>query len=72
MPANVKTEVPGNVWQVLVQPGDRVAAGSVLFILEVMKTEVPHVAPQAGVVKAVKIAKDTAVDADVVAVVLDD
>lgn len=71
MAATVKTEVPGNVWQVLVEPGDEVAAGTVLFILEVMKTEVPHFAPSAGVVKAVKIVKDTAVDADVVAVVID-
>jgi biotin carboxyl carrier protein len=69
--ANVKTEVPGNVWQVCVARGDRVEAGGVLFILEVMKTEVLHVAPIAGVVAAVKIAEGQSVDADVVAVVLE-
>jgi biotin carboxyl carrier protein len=69
--ANVKTEVPGNVWQVCVARGDRVEAGGVLFILEVMKTEVPHVAPIAGVVADVKIAEGQSVDADVVAVVLE-
>jgi biotin carboxyl carrier protein len=69
--ANVKTEVPGNVWQVCVARGDRVEAGVVLFILEVMKTEVLHVAPIAGVVAAVKIAEGQSVDADVVAVVLE-
>jgi biotin carboxyl carrier protein len=69
--AKIKTEVPGNVWQVLVSPGDRVEAGGVLFILEVMKTEVPHVAPVAGVVAAVKIAEGESVEADVVAVVLE-
>lgn len=67
---NVKTEVPGNVWRVLVKPGDRVEAGAVLFILEVMKTEVPHAAPSAGTIASVKIAEGDAVDADVVAVVL--
>jgi len=69
--AKIKTEVPGNVWQVLVTPGDRVEAGGVLFILEVMKTEVPHVAPVGGVVAAVKIAEGESVEADVVAVVLE-
>jgi urea carboxylase len=69
--ANVKTEVPGNVWQVCVTTGDRVEAGGVLFILEVMKTEVPHHAPIGGVVAAVKIAEGESVDADVVAVVLE-
>ena len=71
MAANVKTEVPGNVWQVLVAPGDRVEAGVVLFILEVMKTEVPHVAPIAGVVVAVRISEGESVEADVIAVVLE-
>ena len=71
MATNVKTEVPGNVWQVCVSHGDRIEAGGVLFILEVMKTEVPHLAPIGGVVAAVKIAEGQSVDADVVAVVLD-
>jgi biotin carboxyl carrier protein len=70
MAASVKTEVPGNVWQVLVAPGDRVEAGGVLFVLEVMKTEVPHLAPIDGTVIAVKIAEGDTVDADIVAVVL--
>jgi biotin carboxyl carrier protein len=68
---NVKTEVPGNVWQVCVSRGDRIDAGGVLFILEVMKTEVPHLAPIDGVVATVKIAEGQSVDADVVAVVLE-
>ena len=71
MAANIKTEVPGNVWQVCVTRGDRVEAGGVLFILEVMKTEVAHLAPVDGIVTAVKIAEGQSVEADVVAVVLD-
>lgn len=51
----VETMVPGNVWKVLVKPGDRIGAGDVLFILEVMKTEVPHSASGGGTVKAVHI-----------------
>ena len=70
MGANVKTRLPGSVWQVLVKPGDQVTAGEVLFILEVMKTEVPHAAPVAGRVDAVRVAEGDSVDADIIAVVL--
>ena len=59
----VETTLPGSVWKVLVKPGDKVAAGETLFILEVMKTEVPHTAPAAGIVRAVRIAEGDAVDA---------
>ena len=41
------------MWKILVKPGDQVAAEDTLFIMEVMKTEVPHDAPDAGTVKAV-------------------
>lgn len=51
----VKTIVAGNMWKVLVNVGDKVSAGDTLFIMEVMKTEVPHSASEAGTVKAVHI-----------------
>ena len=60
----VETSLPGIVWKVLVQPGVHVAAGELLFILEVMKTEVAHTAPVAGIVRAVHISVGDAVDAD--------
>jgi acetyl-CoA carboxylase biotin carboxyl carrier protein len=59
----VETSLPGSVWKVLVHPGVQVAAGDPLFILEVMKTEVPHTAPVAGTVRAVYISEGDAVDA---------
>jgi biotin carboxyl carrier protein len=69
MAEDVRTQVPGNVWKVLVKPGDAVAAGDVLFILEVMKTEVAHHAGEAGTVRAVHIVEgQEAVDADTLAV----
>ncbi len=68
MAETVETQVPGNVWKVLVKPGDSVKAGDELFILEVMKTEVPHTASQDGTVKAVNISEEDAVDAGVAAV----
>ena len=42
MAEQVMTQAPGNVWKVLVKEGDSVKAGDTLFILEVMKSEVPH------------------------------
>jgi biotin carboxyl carrier protein len=67
----VVTQVPGNVWKVLVKVGDKVAAGDVLFILEVMKTEVAHEAPRAGTVTAVNIKEgQEGVDAGVAAVTI--
>ena len=69
MAEQVLTLVPGNVWKVLVNPGDVVKAGDVLFILEVMKTEVNHEAGQDGTVKAVHIDEgEEGVDAGMLAV----
>lgn len=69
MAEQVLTQVPGNVWKVLVNPGDVVKAGDVLFIVEVMKTEVNHEASQDGTVKAVHIDEgEEGVDAGMLAV----
>lgn len=71
MAEEVVTQVPGNVWKVLVKPGDTVKPGDVLFILEVMKTEVPHEATQAGTVRSVNIQEgQEGVDAGMIAVTI--
>ena len=73
MAAEVRTQSPGNIWKVLVKPGDRVKEGDVLFIMEVMKMEFPHEAPASGTVTAVHIAEGQEnVDGDVVAVEISD
>ncbi|MGH8808641.1 MAG: carboxyltransferase domain-containing protein, partial [Noviherbaspirillum sp.] len=41
--------VPGSVWKVVAHPGDEVAEGDTLAILESMKMEIPLVAANAGV-----------------------
>ncbi|WP_151175825.1 biotin/lipoyl-containing protein [Hypericibacter terrae] len=69
MAEQISTMVPGNVWKVLVKPGDKVKPGDVLFILEVMKTEVPHPTEEGGTVKAVHITEgQEGVDAGALAV----
>ena len=72
MAEEVITETPGNVWKVLVKPGDKVQPGATLFIMEVMKTEVPHNATSAGTVRAVHVTEgQEGVDAGIVAVEID-
>ena len=43
----------GNIWKVLVQPGDDVSAGQTLVIVEAMKMELAIAAPCAGRVKRI-------------------
>jgi biotin carboxyl carrier protein len=71
MAEEVRTQVPGNIWKVMVKEGDVVSEGDVLFIMEVMKTEVGHHCETSGVVSAVNIQDgQEGIDADVVAVVI--
>ena len=51
----VKSNMAGTVWKVLVKPGDKVAAGTDVLILESMKMEIPITAESDGVVKAVVV-----------------
>ena len=69
MAEEVKTQTAGNMWKILVKPGDQVKAGDTLFIMEVMKMEVPHDAGGDGTVKAVHVAEgDEGLDADTLVV----
>lgn len=47
----VESPVAGSIWQVKVQPGEKVAAGVVLCVLESMKMEIEITAPVAGTVE---------------------
>jgi biotin carboxyl carrier protein len=60
----VSSETAGSIWQVLVKPGDSVAADDVLMILESMKMEIPITAPVAGRVAEIYVTEKTPVSAD--------
>lgn len=49
----VYSEISGNVWKLLVQPGQTVKSGDPLLIVEAMKMEFPLIAPHDGVVEIV-------------------
>lgn len=51
----VRSNMAGTVWKVLVKPGDAVASGQDVLILESMKMEIPISAETAGTVKQVKV-----------------
>jgi biotin carboxyl carrier protein len=58
---DLRSPMAGNVRQVLVQPGDRVAAGQVLLILEAMKMENEIKSPIDGIVSSVTARTGSAV-----------
>ncbi len=72
MAHEVELQTAGNMWKVLVKPGDKVQAGDTLFIMEVMKMEVPHEAPAAGTVITVNVSEgEEGLEAGMIAVVID-
>ena len=70
MAHEIKLETGGSVWKLHVAEGDAVEAGQELFILEVMKMEVPYEAPVSGRVAAVHIAEGDVVEEGQLAVVI--
>ncbi|MCT8971501.1 MULTISPECIES: biotin/lipoyl-binding carrier protein [Microbaculum] len=57
----VKSDIAGAVWKLLVQPGTEVEEDDTVVILESMKMEIPISAPESGTVKSVAIAEGDAV-----------
>ncbi|MEM9725772.1 MAG: acetyl-CoA carboxylase biotin carboxyl carrier protein subunit [Pseudomonadota bacterium] len=66
----IKLETGGTVWKLLVAQGDAVTEGQTLFIMEVMKMEVPYDAPAAGEVSALHIAEGDVLHEDALALEL--
>ena len=62
--------MPGTVLDVKVSPGQQVAEGDLLVILEAMKMENEIMAPQAGTVDTIPAAKGAAVNSGDVLVTL--
>jgi biotin carboxyl carrier protein len=53
--AVIRAPITGSVWRVLVAPGDRVAAGDEIAIIESMKLEIPVEAEAGGTVRRVLV-----------------
>jgi biotin carboxyl carrier protein len=68
---NVVASMPGRIVRVLVSPGDRVAAGQAIVVVEAMKMENEMRAPKDGVVREIRVAPGAAIDSGAVLVVID-
>ena len=67
----IKAEMAGNLWKLLVSVGDTVEEGEDVAILESMKMEIPIEADEGGTVKEIKFAEGDFIDEGDVVVVLD-
>ena len=68
---SIDSHIAGNLWQVQVSTGERVAAGDVLVVLESMKMEIPVLAPFAGVVRKIPVQPGSSIGAGQRVVVLE-
>lgn len=57
MAEEVRAEMVGNVMKVVAAPGDTLAAGDTLVLLESMKMEIPVVTEDGGVVRRITVAE---------------
>ena len=71
VPGGVYPPMPGSVIAILVTPGQAVAAGEVLLILEAMKMQNEVRAPSAGTVASIAVEAGTKVDKAALLLVLD-
>ena len=60
---SVTSPMPGNIWKVMVKPGDSVKSGDVLIILEAMKMENEIFAAGDAVVASVEVKEGDSVGA---------
>ena len=68
---DVESEVTGNVWKVLLEPGATVSEGDVIMILESMKMEIPVEATTDGTLAEVLVAPEDQVEEDQVVAVIE-
>ncbi|OQX77100.1 MAG: hypothetical protein B6D54_02650, partial [Epsilonproteobacteria bacterium 4484_65] len=64
----IHSQTPGNVWKILVSPGDSIKEGEKIMILEAMKMEIDITAPKDGVIASINVnVNDTVADAQLLA-----
>ena len=65
---DIKTEITGNVWKILLKAGDSVAEDEPIMVLESMKMEIPVVAVEDGVIEEILVdEEDTITEGSIVA-----
>ena len=69
--AAVASTMSGSVWRILVQPGDLVAPGDPVLVLEAMKMEIAVPAIEGGRVREIRVAEGRVVQAGQTVVILE-
>ncbi|MFW2436791.1 MAG: acetyl-CoA carboxylase biotin carboxyl carrier protein subunit [Parvibaculales bacterium] len=64
MRIKITSEIAGQVWKLLAQQGDELAADAPIVILESMKMEIPILAPTAGKIIELHVAEEDMVAED--------
>ena len=67
----VESEVTGNVWKVLLEPGAAVSEGDVIMILESMKMEIPVESPVVGTLTELCVVPEDQVEEDQVLAIVE-
>jgi acetyl-CoA carboxylase biotin carboxyl carrier protein len=66
----IKAELVGNLWKIVVEVGQQVEEDDTLMILESMKMEIPITTPVSGTVREIRVAEgDVVQEGQTVAVV---
>ena len=58
----VYAEISGNVWKIEKAPGETVAEGEAILVLESMKMEIPVEAPRAGRVEGIHVSEGDSIE----------
>jgi acetyl-CoA carboxylase biotin carboxyl carrier protein len=64
MSEDVKAHITGVVFQITTRPGDAVAAGDPVIVLESMKMEIPVEAPCGGTVRQITVSEGETVQGE--------
>jgi acetyl-CoA carboxylase biotin carboxyl carrier protein len=71
VPTNITAHITGTIWKIEKKPGDAVAAGDAVVIIESMKMEVPVESPKPGKIVEVRCSEGQAVEEGAVLAVLE-
>ncbi|AQW86209.1 oxaloacetate decarboxylase, alpha subunit [Campylobacter pinnipediorum subsp. caledonicus] len=59
--ACITSSLPGSIFKILVNPGDNVKSGQVVFVVEAMKMEIEIVSPQDGIISSIEVSQGQSV-----------
>lgn len=71
VPTNITAHITGTIWKIEKKPGESVAAGDAVVIIESMKMEMPVEAPKPGKIIELRVSEGQAVEEGAVLAILE-